>query len=156
MTWNFCHCEWIHCSRFLECLCLYLHLDSLHLYSPGVSAIIQNTLQDKTQVRTQKVAPDGWRFGKYVLRRATHKIWETRRFPPFVSRTKDRLQPTKPHYLWIRWPTCIKWETLSRSARISLNVLVPRMFLSVVCDSSRVDRDASSTLVTDIMGLLMR
>ncbi len=52
--------------------------------------------------------------------------------------------------------TCIMCDTLSLSDRISARVLVPRMFLSVVCERSLVEREASSTFVTDNMGLLIR
>ena len=40
----------------------------------------------------------------------------------------------------------------SLSTKISLKLLVPRTFLSVVCANSFVERVASSTLTTDEIG----
>ena len=52
--------------------------------------------------------------------------------------------------------TCIMELMDSRSVRISLRVLVPRMLRSVVCASSCVDLAAFSTLTTEMRGLEMR
>ena len=52
--------------------------------------------------------------------------------------------------------TCMEEEILSRSLKISCNVLVPKIFLNVVWARRRVEWWAFSTLATDTVALLTR